>query len=280
MTGAADTDGDGIADPADGCPAVADAAQRDADGDGVGDACDRCPGVASPDRRDTDGDGVGDACDVCPRTPDPGQEDADHDGIGDACESTNPTDSDGDGVPDATDVCPVVADPAQGDLDDDGVGDACDDCPDLADPEQRGGSCAPVETADADGDGASDAVDPCPGDATCWPYAVGTLAGGGRRGEMDALLTYAAPAAIKTSVPAGTAEATLIVAIAADAIGVRIRVGGRDFAAGTLVPGSTKTLTVPLTRRRTVVRLRAEGPRAGRKKRTDVDRLIIEREKT
>jgi hypothetical protein len=57
-----DTDGDGVCDANDNCPAVANPDQADSDGDGVGDACDNCPAVANPDQADADGDGVGDAC--------------------------------------------------------------------------------------------------------------------------------------------------------------------------------------------------------------------------
>jgi hypothetical protein len=38
-----DGDGDGVEDPRDRCPAIADPEQADADGDGVGDRCDPCP---------------------------------------------------------------------------------------------------------------------------------------------------------------------------------------------------------------------------------------------
>jgi len=41
------------------------------------------------------------------------------------------------------------------------------------------------------------------------------------------------------------------------------------------VPGSTKTLTIPLARHRTVVRMKAKGPRIGRRRLVDVDRLIF-----
>jgi len=99
VSGALDSDGDGIADPVDNCPGVANPAQEDADGDGVGDACDNCPAVANAAQGDADADGVGDACDGCPNDPnkiDPG-----------VCGcSVTDRDSDGDSVPDCADVCP------------------------------------------------------------------------------------------------------------------------------------------------------------------------------
>lgn len=58
----ADTDGDGIRNGEDGCPATADAGQGDGDGDGAGDACDNCVGVPNPSQGDADIDGTGDAC--------------------------------------------------------------------------------------------------------------------------------------------------------------------------------------------------------------------------
>ncbi len=38
---------------------------QDTDGDGVGDGCDNCPAVANASQTDSDGDGLGDACDPC-----------------------------------------------------------------------------------------------------------------------------------------------------------------------------------------------------------------------
>ena len=75
----ADTDGDGLLDPLDNCPGVANADQTDevapggagdacgdADADGIVDLMDNCPFDANPQQRDLDGDSAGDACDGCP----------------------------------------------------------------------------------------------------------------------------------------------------------------------------------------------------------------------
>jgi hypothetical protein len=74
--GPIDADGDGVADAADNCTAVANADQLDSDADRRGDACDG----------DDDGDGVADAADNCALAPNPGQTDDDFDGHGDACD--------------------------------------------------------------------------------------------------------------------------------------------------------------------------------------------------
>jgi uncharacterized protein (TIGR03382 family) len=185
-----DADGDGIPDPLDNCPFVANRDQLDTDGDGIGDACDNCPNVANPDQKDTDGNGIGDACDPdidgdgipneidnCPtvankaQTPSlkcPGKGIACCPADIDACklDPTNASclkDSDGDGVPDVLDNCPDVPNPDQKDTDHDGIGDACsndmdgdgipnakDNCPLVPNPDQ----------ADSDNDGIGDACDP------------------------------------------------------------------------------------------------------------------------
>lgn len=64
----------------------------------------------------------------------------------------NVPDMDADGVADDSDNCPTVANVDQRDHDGDGVGDACDKCPHLADPADP----------DGDGDGVGDACDPRP----------------------------------------------------------------------------------------------------------------------
>jgi hypothetical protein len=244
IAGLADTDGDGIPDPADDCPTVPDAAQRDTDRDGVGDACQE----GGPP--DTDGDGVPDATDNCPSVANADQADGDHDGVGDACD----VDGGGGGEPDA---------------DGDGVPDARDDCPATPDPEQR----------DADGDGSGDACDPCALDPTCLPAGPPGFGCGGNGGAADALLTCVVPRAEMTTLPAGARTATLVVVIAPEVEPgtVRVRVGRRDLTAsvGELAPGSTKTLTVPVGGRRTAVKLKAKGPRAGRKRLVDRDRVIF-----
>ena len=86
-----DSDGDGVVDAFDRCPAHGeDVDQTDRDGDGlaapcdddddgdtVPDAEDNCPDKRNPLQEDDDGDGVGDACDVCPAVGDPDQADSD-----------------------------------------------------------------------------------------------------------------------------------------------------------------------------------------------------------
>ncbi len=65
---------------------IPDACESDVDGDGVIDPCDLCPGIANANQEDTDGDGVGDVCDNCPTVANAQQVDRDGDGIVDACE--------------------------------------------------------------------------------------------------------------------------------------------------------------------------------------------------
>lgn len=77
-------------------------------------------------------------------------------------------DTDRDGIPDVRDNCPKVANPDQKDSDGDGVGDACDNCPFTANPDQKdsdgngvGDACQapPVKRCDANRDGSIDIRD-------------------------------------------------------------------------------------------------------------------------
>ncbi|MDD9889533.1 MAG: thrombospondin type 3 repeat-containing protein [Gammaproteobacteria bacterium] len=128
-----DSDGDGVEDIADNCPAIANPDQADLDGDSIGDACDP----------DIDGDGVEDSADNCPVTVNPDQADLDGDGIGDACDP----DIDGDGVANEDDAFPEDPDETT-DSDGDGVGDNSDAFPDN-----------PDEWADDNGNGIGDNLD-------------------------------------------------------------------------------------------------------------------------
>jgi hypothetical protein len=237
-----DADGDGVGDA---CPT---APAPDADGDGTPDARDNCPAVPNATQADADGDTLGDACDNCPAVANRDQVDGDRDGTGDRCEP--PVDGDGDGTPDGRDNCPAVANPGQDDGDGDGVGDACD---------------------------------PCPGDDSCGPALPPVFGGGGRRGEADGLLTYLRPGAARTLVAGDAAAAEIVLVIAAEVRpgSVRVRIGARTVTGvlGPLVPGSMKTIVVPLVRPRTVVRLSARGTAAGRPA-IDKDRMIFQKERS
>jgi hypothetical protein len=60
-----DPDGDGVPNPLDNCPTLANTTQHDEDGDDIGDPCDPCPQLSGANT-DGDGDGIGDACDPRP----------------------------------------------------------------------------------------------------------------------------------------------------------------------------------------------------------------------
>jgi len=114
--------------------------QHDSDSDGVCNPDDNCPALANPAQEDTDGDAIGDACDNCPADPNSKQEDWDGDKTGDVCDLC--TDSDGDrygnpGFPAnwcPLDNCPDRPNYDQADFDLDGLGDVCDPCPLMAAP--------------------------------------------------------------------------------------------------------------------------------------------------
>ncbi|HUT99836.1 MAG TPA: thrombospondin type 3 repeat-containing protein [Myxococcota bacterium] len=175
-----DSDGDGIGDECDNCPADANAGQEDVDGDGVGNVCDNCPAIDNGDQLNTDGAPKLTSCETsadcaggtycigdvgamvckskcetdfdCPEGFACSGEYCDpvstgHDTLGDACDP----DDDGDGICDpdvvaagctGSDNCPLNRNPDQSDSDGNGIGDICD--------------------VDTDGDGQIDGADACP----------------------------------------------------------------------------------------------------------------------
>ena len=140
-----DSDGDGIPDKRDACPATPLGATVDLRG---------CP-------MDSDGDGVYDGLDQCPNTPAGALVDAK------GC----PIDSDGDGVPDGLDKCPntpagatVDSTGCPLDSDKDGVPDGLDKCPNTP-PGTPVDSVGCTLAKDSDGDGVDDSRDKCPGTA-------------------------------------------------------------------------------------------------------------------
>ncbi|MBN2718856.1 MAG: thrombospondin type 3 repeat-containing protein [Deltaproteobacteria bacterium] len=176
-----DYDDDGVEDPYDNCPFVANQDGLDGDGDGLGDVCDNCPATANADQADLDGDGMGDVCDTdkdndtvpdatdnCPLAPNPTQTNTDGDGMGgDACDD----DMDNDGVTNLEDACPLSSQSAESgavcDNDDDGdlIRNTNDNCPqvenyeqDDADEDGIGDKC----DADNDNDGVINDEDNCP----------------------------------------------------------------------------------------------------------------------
>ncbi len=131
--------------------------QKDSDGDGVADKLDKCPAepgtAATNGCPDTDGDNIPDNEDKCPGIA----------GISRLLGCPAP-DKDNDGVPDDADKCPDVAGTAKyggcavPDTDSDGINDDNDNCPAIAGVAKYNGCPAP----DTDGDGIEDEADKCP----------------------------------------------------------------------------------------------------------------------
>jgi len=182
-----DTDGDGVADCADGCPndpgktepgicgcGVSDV---DTDGDGVADCVDGCPdgpdktepgicGCGTADT-DTDDDGTPDCNDQCPNDPLKVSAGICGCGVSDA-------DTDGDGLADCNDGCPIDPEKtelgicgcgiAETDTDGDGTPDCTDQCPNDPDKTEPGICGCGESDVDSDGDGVADCNDGCPSD--------------------------------------------------------------------------------------------------------------------
>gem|GEM_PF-7027504 len=129
---ARDTDADGTPDDKDVCTLVNDD-QTDTDGDGMGNACDNCPALQNADQYDRDRDGKGDVCsdtdkdgvldpyDNCVPYANADQKDKDEDGTGNPCD-----DDDADGIENGRDNCPFDPNYIQSDEDLDGTGNVCD----------------------------------------------------------------------------------------------------------------------------------------------------------
>jgi outer membrane protein OmpA-like peptidoglycan-associated protein len=133
---AADSDGDGLADDVDKCPAEAEdkdgfededgCPDKDNDGDGIEDANDKCPaeaetknGIEDEDgcpEKDEDGDGIVGSADACPTEAEDKDSFKDEDGCPDL-------DNDEDTVADADDKCPDQKETLNGYLDKDGCAD-------------------------------------------------------------------------------------------------------------------------------------------------------------
>jgi hypothetical protein len=146
-----DTDGDGLTDSVDGCPADAEDTDGFEDGDG-------CP------EADNDGDGLADGEDGCPNEAEDRDSFEDEDGCPDE-------DNDGDGVRDGYDSCPDTPEDVDGDRDDDGCPDRdpdqdglegeADQCPDEAEDFDGFGDEDGCPEEDFDGDGIADERDQC-----------------------------------------------------------------------------------------------------------------------
>lgn len=119
--GSADTDGDGLEDATDNCPAVFNPDQSDCDGDGAGDACELAGGT----QHDCNGTGVPDECETfvdCDSNgvPDACQADCNANGHADVCDILGGSSQDCNGTG-APDECETFAD-----CNTNGIDDACD----------------------------------------------------------------------------------------------------------------------------------------------------------
>lgn len=184
---AEDSDGDGLddctedcpADPAKWLPGLCGCGIDDVDGDGdtTPDCFDACPidpakieegacGCGTADT-DSDGDATADCLDACPADPAKSIE-------GDCGCGVADSDNDGDGTPDCVDACPSDPDKitagscgcgaADVDLNGDGVTDCLDDCPDDPDKVAPGACGCGTSDDDSDADGALDCLEDCPFD--------------------------------------------------------------------------------------------------------------------
>jgi hypothetical protein len=231
-----DNDGDGVPDDLDKCPkeqedvdgALDDdgCIDPDNDGDGVLDAKDKCPDEPGPvnvpgaepgcPMRDGDVDGIADGLDRCPAEAEDRDAFEDEDGCLDA-------DNDQDGAADAEDACPRVAGPLRSDPKLNGCASPDLDGDTWEAEEDRCPQQAEDFDGEADGDGCADP------DGKNRPLARWTLAGNGRRLELERPLAFDADAGV---LPASDASLRAIAALLNQNPDFVLLVGVRPPAAG------------------------------------------------
>jgi hypothetical protein len=171
-----DSDGDGVRDSLDNCPANANPGQDDFDGDSLGDACDpdddndgltdvqEAAAGANPLNPDTDGDLISDGSadpddggpiaagpDNCPVNANAGQENFDGDAQGDVCDP----DDDNDLSPDSAEAA-CGGDPLNAGLEPERMNGGDDDGDTFIDEAQPPSGTSVADDADCDGDGYDD----------------------------------------------------------------------------------------------------------------------------
>jgi hypothetical protein len=159
------------------------------------------------------------------------------------------TDTDGDGVVDASDNCPTIANADQRDHDADGKGDVCDLCPHLAS----------ATDPDGDGDGVGDACDPRPataGDARVLfegfydntGFATWTT-NGGTWAVANGALTQSSTSGITTATPplAAITRAAVTTGIQLVALGAPTMFSAPTVSIGEGISGNTQAYICSVT---------------------------------
>ncbi|MCF2857254.1 thrombospondin type 3 repeat-containing protein [Pseudoalteromonas sp. SMS1] len=149
-----DTDGDGLSDYQEVKVAGVSATSADSDNDGLSDYEELSVYKTDALSADTDGDGFSDSEEI-------------KQGFDPKDAQAHPpySDADNDGVADRVDNCPALANPDQRNSDDDALGDACDDDDDndgIKDYKDNAPFIANPEQTDSDADLVGDIVDNCP----------------------------------------------------------------------------------------------------------------------
>lgn len=215
-----DSDGDGVLNGDDNCPAHSNTGQSDLDQDGTGDACDadddgdnspdnqdNCPSDVNADQTDGDADGLGDQCDACPEDPD---NDPDHDGV-----CNNPVHGEGNPPPAEESIDPEVgpkdSNPQMNSSDNPGPVHG-----EVNPPPAEGGldpEIVPPAPA-SQSDSKDDAVESDQGSSQNIPGAPGTPEGGcqlghaisGRQANLAILFLFIAPLVLMKTIRNGVVE--------------------------------------------------------------------------